>query len=130
MRFFIILISLLLLSCDNDNNFGNTFVSSELDEVELRIHNETVFTMNEVTIRSGGEEFNYGKVLAKTKSSVKKFEKVYPFFDLKFNIGDKNFEYIPQSFDGYHPVENARYDVKIYDVDTVKLTFSFRLEED
>ena len=130
MRLVTLLLAATLLSCDDDNNFGNTFVGNELDEVELRIHNETVFTMNEVTIRSGGEEFNYGKVIAKTKSSVKKFEKVYPFFDLKFNIGDKNFEYIPQSFDGYHPVENARYDVKIYDVDTVKLTFSFRLEED
>lgn len=126
---FIFLLCTLITSCD-DELVQPTFVDQNPDDVEIRISNQSEFNLEQVTINTSSNEWNYSSVRKSSMSSYRKFDYAYPYFSLAFKVGNKLFAYQPTSYSGYNKISGGKYNALIYDVDTVGLTFAFRLEED
>lgn len=125
---FVFLILTLTTACD-DELAQPTFVDQNPDDVEIRISNQSEFDFNQVSINTSSNEWNFGLVRKNGKSSYRTFDYAYPYFSLSFEVGDKLFSYQPTSYSGYSKIPGRKYDALIYDVDTIGLTFAFRLEE-
>ncbi len=115
-------------ACD-DELAQPSFVDQNPDDVEIRISNESEFNFEQVTINTSSNEWNFSSVRKNNKSSYRKFTYAYPYFSLSFEVRGKFFSYQPLSYSGYNKIPGGKYDALIYDVDTIGLTFAFRLEE-
>lgn len=125
---FIFIFCALASACDDELVQPN-FVDQNPDEVEIRISNQSEFDFNQVSINTSSNEWNFGSVHKKGKSTYRKFDHAYPYFSLSFKVENKLFAYQPTSYSGYNKIPGGKYDALIYDVDTIGLTFAFRLEE-
>jgi len=126
---FIFFIALLTLACDEELAQPN-FVDQNPDDVEIRISNESNFQLDHIRLNTSSNEWSYGSVFKGGKSSFRKYRFSYPFFELYFEVNGKVFFYEPQSYSGYNKIDGGKYEALIYDIDTIALTFAFRLEED
>lgn len=124
---FILLIWTLTSACDEELAQPN-FVNQNQDEVEIRIANESNFILENIRLNTSSNEWAYGSIFKGGKTSYRKFSYAYPFFELYFEIDDKTFFYQPNNYNGYNKVSGGKYSALIYDVDTISLTFAFRLE--
>jgi hypothetical protein len=105
------------------------FVDQNQDEVEIRIANESAFILKNIRLNTSSNEWTYGTTFKGAKTSYRRFDYAYPFFELYFEVNGKPFFYQPNSYNGYKKVSGGKYNALIYDVDTISLTFAFRLEE-
>lgn len=126
--FYIICSLWVFTSCSDEMDQPN-FVDQNPDDVEIRVSNESQFSLDNVTVNTSSNEWNFGFVRKNNKSSYRSFQYAYPFFSLSFQVNGKQFSYHPISYSGYEKIKEGKYDALIYDVDTIGLTFAFRLSE-
>jgi hypothetical protein len=117
----------LLSSCSEDLG-GPTFSDANPDDLEIRVGNNSSYTLEEVEINTTSGKYNYGRVLQSTKSNYWPFSFSYPYFEVSFKVDNKEFYYQPKDYAGVDQVDNGKYSALIYEVDTAKRTFTFRLQ--
>lgn len=127
---FISLFYISFSSCDTDTDAATpNFTNGNPDEVEIRIDNQSPFVMKNVEVNTGSNANTYDFVGGYGSSSFQSFFYAYPTVSLSFVVGEKQFDYADSNYVHQNKLSAAQYNLLVYDIDTIRLTFSFRLEK-
>lgn len=108
-----------LLACSSEEN-------EVLDDIEIRISNETPFIIEDFQLNAFSKESSYGTLFPAEQSDYANYPYAYSFVGLHFNIRGIEFNYQPTGFDTDDRLAFGKYEVVIKEVDTNHLTFRFQ----
>jgi hypothetical protein len=81
----ILLVSVLIVSCKK-------LEKEPLGPTDIRIENLTDVSMTDVSVSTGGGEFNFGSVSALGKSEYHRFDKAYPKANISVVINGQKYK--------------------------------------
>ena len=124
---FIVPFCLSFYSCDSEVE-SPSFTDNTIEEVEIRIDNQSLFIMENIIVNTGSNENTYPWVGSYGSSSFQHFFYSYATVSLSFLVGQKQFEHLDSNYVG-NKLSAGQYNLAVYDIDTLLLTFSFRLSK-
>jgi hypothetical protein len=127
--FLFCILSLLLISCDDEVPQGPNFTDPNPNDTEIQVENKSNFALDSFYLNTSGGSQLFGRVDQRKTTNLKSFLFSYPEMEIRFQINGKNFLHIPVDYSNMTKVESGKYELEINSIDTNKLSFTFLLEE-